>query len=233
MSDKNTSTLQSAIDNVTGTAQSLAGAFTGNQERQTAGADKRDEAQLKDDASHATAKVGPFSTSGSGAVAQDDPRRSEGSWNQTMGSAEESLGGLVGNESLKQTGIDQNREGKGQEAEGQLSDLGGGVSDRLKGEQKLPFNIVYLPSANRMPQGLLVALCTVLLEIAKNSSTTRTCMTVARLSSVALSSTSKNRIPESSYRWCPANSSVTTTTWSHERTLVGKEQWRLRRNWFS
>ena len=43
------------------------------------------------------------------------------------------LGNLIGSEDLKKEGIQQNREGKGQEAQGQLSDLGSGVGDRVKG----------------------------------------------------------------------------------------------------
>ena len=39
----------------------------------------------------------------------------------------------MGAEGLKQEGIRQNQEGKGQEAQGQLSDLGKGVSDRIGG----------------------------------------------------------------------------------------------------
>ena len=56
-----------------------------------------------------------------------------GSWNQTMGSAKESMGGLIGSESMKKEGAQQNAEGKGQEAQGQLSDFGSGVQDRVKG----------------------------------------------------------------------------------------------------
>ncbi len=67
--------------------------------------------------------------SSSGAVTQDDPNRGEGAWNQTMGSAKESLGGLVGAEELKKEGQRQNQEGKGQEAQGQLSDLGSGYGE--------------------------------------------------------------------------------------------------------
>jgi hypothetical protein len=40
------------------------------------------------------------------------------------------LGNLIGAEGLKKEGIEQNREGKAQEAQGQLSDLGGGIADR-------------------------------------------------------------------------------------------------------
>ena len=89
-------------------------------------------AQAESDLSHATAKVGPVSVSASG-VATDNPDRTQGSWNQTVGSGKEMLGNLVGAEGLKQQGIDQNREGKEQEARGQLSDLGSGVTDRAKG----------------------------------------------------------------------------------------------------
>ena len=50
-----------------------------------------------------------------------------------MGSAKESIGNFVGADGLKKEGIEQNRQGKGQEAQGQLSDLGSGVGDRLTG----------------------------------------------------------------------------------------------------
>lgn len=43
------------------------------------------------------------------------------------------LGNMVGAEGLRQEGIQQNREGKGQEAQGQLNDLGTGVKDRMHG----------------------------------------------------------------------------------------------------
>lgn len=81
-------------------------------------------------ASDAAVKAGPYTLSSTGAVAKDSSDRTDGSWNQTVGSAKEALGGLIGNESLKQAGAQQNQEGKGQEAAGQLSDLGAGVSDR-------------------------------------------------------------------------------------------------------
>lgn len=45
----------------------------------------------------------------------------------------EGIGGLVGAEGLRQEGIRQNEEGKGQEAEGQVKDLGKGISDRVGG----------------------------------------------------------------------------------------------------
>lgn len=50
-----------------------------------------------------------------------------------MGSAKSAVGGLVGSENLRQAGDEQNRQGKGQEAHGQLSDLGTGIGDRVQG----------------------------------------------------------------------------------------------------
>lgn len=149
MSDKNTSTLQSYIDSASGAAQSALGSLIGsNADKvgrvpltidqhdtytgQTAGENKKAEADLKNDASHAGANIGGYSVSASG-VAQNDPNRSAGSWNQTLGSGKEALGNLVGNESLKQQGAQQNQEGKEQEAKGQLNDLGSGIADRVSG----------------------------------------------------------------------------------------------------
>ena len=100
---------------------------------QESGADKRDVAKVQDEVSHATAKLPGYSASGAGAVVKDDPQRSEGSWQQTVGSGKEFVGGLVGAEGLRQEGIEQNRAGKAQEAQGQLNDFSSGVSDRLKG----------------------------------------------------------------------------------------------------
>ena len=99
---------------------------------QNAGENKKAEAEIKHDASHAGANVGGYSVSASG-IAQNDPNRSEGSWNQTVGSGKEALGNLVGNESLKKQGVQQNAEGKEQEAKGQLNDLGSGIADRVSG----------------------------------------------------------------------------------------------------
>jgi uncharacterized protein YjbJ (UPF0337 family) len=50
-----------------------------------------------------------------------------------MGSLKEAGGNLIGNESLKQTGREQNQRGQEQEAKGQLTDLGKGISDRVTG----------------------------------------------------------------------------------------------------
>ena len=90
-------------------------------------------ADAEHDLSHSAAKAGPFTVSGSGGVAKDDPDRTAGSWNQNVGAAKEAVGGFVGAEGLKQEGIRQNQEGKGQEAAGQVSDLGKGIHDRVGG----------------------------------------------------------------------------------------------------
>jgi len=133
MSDKNTSTLQSYIDSATGTVQAALGSLTGNTSDQNAGDAKKSKAELENDASHATAKIGNYSASSSGAVTKDDPNRSAGSWNQTVGSAKEAVGGLVGSEELKHTGQRQNADGKAQEAQGQLNDFGSGIANRAAG----------------------------------------------------------------------------------------------------
>jgi len=94
--------------------------------------EKKATADVEKDLSHTSVKAGPF-TVGPGAVTQDNSDRTDGSWNQTIGSAKEAVGGLIGAEGLKREGIQQNREGKGQEAQGQLSDLGQGIKDRVGG----------------------------------------------------------------------------------------------------
>ena len=50
-----------------------------------------------------------------------------------MGSAKEAIGGLLGAEGMKKDGQQQNAEGKATEAEGQLSDYGSGLKDRVGG----------------------------------------------------------------------------------------------------
>ncbi|KAF2689150.1 hypothetical protein K458DRAFT_413448 [Lentithecium fluviatile CBS 122367] len=128
-----TSTLQSAIDQVSAAGQSILGSLTGNPADKREADNKQAVADAESDLSHSAAKAGPFTVNASGGIAKDDPNRSAGSWNQTVGSAKEAVGGLVGAEGLKQEGIRQNQEGKGQEAQGQLTDLGKGVSDRVGG----------------------------------------------------------------------------------------------------
>lgn len=128
-----TSTLQAVQDQISGAVQGVIGAVTGNTADKQQAEDKKVIAEAEHDLSKATAKAGPFTANASGGVAKDDSDRTKGQWNQNVGAAKEAIGGFVGAEGLKQEGIRQNQEGKGQEAQGQLSDLGKGVSDRIGG----------------------------------------------------------------------------------------------------
>ncbi|CRG86115.1 hypothetical protein PISL3812_03118 [Talaromyces islandicus] len=134
MASSGSSTLKSYVDSAVGTAQSAISSVTGNpaDQKQAEATKSQAEQQYKD--SHSTAKVGPISADpNTGAAAVDHEDRGNGSWNQTVGAAKESVGNLIGNENLRQTGIQQNSDGKAQEAKGQLSDLKQGISDRAQG----------------------------------------------------------------------------------------------------
>ncbi|KAH9900173.1 hypothetical protein F4778DRAFT_740449 [Xylariomycetidae sp. FL2044] len=129
----NTSTLKAAIDATSGTIQNALGTLTGSNADKTEGQAKQDKADVEHDASKATAKIPGFTASSSGAVTKDDPDRVSGSYNQTVGSAKEFVGGVTGAEGLKAAGRRQNEEGQAQEAKGQVSDYAGGVGDRVTG----------------------------------------------------------------------------------------------------
>ncbi|KAK5632089.1 hypothetical protein RRF57_007803 [Xylaria bambusicola] len=129
----NTSTLKSTIDGVTGAVQNAIGSITGSTADQTKGEAKQHKADAEYDASQATVKIPGLTASSSGAVTKDDPDRGAGKYNQTMGSAKETIGGLVGSENLKAAGRQQNEEGQAQEAKGQVNDYVSGVSDRVAG----------------------------------------------------------------------------------------------------
>ncbi|PVH91155.1 hypothetical protein DM02DRAFT_367551 [Periconia macrospinosa] len=128
-----TSTLQSVLDQTSAAVSSGISALTGNPADKREADNKKAVADAEHDLSHSAAKAGPITATPGGGVAASDPNRSQGSWNQTVGSAKEAVGNLVGAQGLKQEGIRQNKEGQGQEAEGQLSDLGKGVKDRVGG----------------------------------------------------------------------------------------------------
>ncbi|KOS21674.1 hypothetical protein ESCO_004980 [Escovopsis weberi] len=131
-SNKESSTLGSYVDSATGAIQDFVGKMTGGAENQEQGQERQPKAQQE---AHdpKTAKVPGATLSSSGAVAKDDPNRAQGSWDQTIGSAKEAIGGLVGNESLKQAGREQNLEGQQKEAKGQLGDYGSGLGQRAQG----------------------------------------------------------------------------------------------------
>ncbi len=65
--------------------------------------------------------------------AKDSPDRSQGQYDQTIGSMKEAVGNVIGSEDWKQAGRQQNAAGQAQEAKGQLSDFGQGVGDRVTG----------------------------------------------------------------------------------------------------
>jgi uncharacterized protein YjbJ (UPF0337 family) len=149
MSD-DSSTLKSYVDSATGMVQQGIASLTGSTGDQVdilspshflsltnifqANADQtKAKAHAEKDLSHAGIRAGPFSVSSTGVPAKDNADRTQGSWDQTVGSGKETLGGLIGSESLKQQGRDQNQAGQEQEAKGQLNDLGKGVSDRVTG----------------------------------------------------------------------------------------------------
>lgn len=98
MSDNNSSTLKSYVDSATGAIQNAVGSVLGSSGDQAEGQAKQKKADAEYDASHATVKLPGVAASSSGAVTKDDPDRTAGSWNQTVGSAKELAGGLVGSE---------------------------------------------------------------------------------------------------------------------------------------
>ena len=129
----NTSTLKSVTDSVTGAINQGVAYVTGSSGDQAKADQYKAKADAESDLSHAGVKAGPFAVSSTGAVAKDSPDRTQGQWDQTVGSAKETVGNLLGNENLKQQGREQNLQGQGQEAKGQLSDLGQGIGDRVQG----------------------------------------------------------------------------------------------------
>ncbi|KAH8424333.1 tryptophan 2,3- dioxygenase [Aspergillus melleus] len=134
MSSENPSTLKSYVDSATGLAQRAVGTVTGNSSTKAEGEETKAQAAQEHEASHTTAKVGSVTADpNTGATATDNPKRNNGTWDQTVGSAKESLGNLTGYEGLRREGVEQNSRGKAAEAEGQLKDWGEGMKDRAQG----------------------------------------------------------------------------------------------------
>ncbi|KAJ5965287.1 hypothetical protein N7481_012001 [Penicillium waksmanii] len=130
----NSSTLGSIANSATGMAQRAYGAVAGDSSTQIKGEAAQEQAKAQNEASHTTAKLGPITADpNTGAVAQDDPNRATGSWDQTMGSTKEAIGNVIGNEGLRRAGAEQNAAGKEQEAKGQLKDWGSGMQNRAQG----------------------------------------------------------------------------------------------------
>lgn len=72
--------------------------MTGNTGDQAKGDVKRDVAKTEHDASQAAMKLPGATISSDGGAAKDNSDRSAGSWNQTVGSAKEAVGGVIGSE---------------------------------------------------------------------------------------------------------------------------------------
>ncbi|KAF7509368.1 hypothetical protein GJ744_008091 [Endocarpon pusillum] len=132
-SNDNPSTLKSYVDSAAGALQSGIASMTGNTSDKAKAEQTRAHASAEHSASESAVKVGPLTLGSSGAAAKDSPDRSRGAWDQTVGSGKETLGNLVGSEGLKREGREQNLQGQGQEAKGQLADFGQGVGDRVAG----------------------------------------------------------------------------------------------------
>ncbi|KAI2786191.1 hypothetical protein POX_g08573 [Penicillium oxalicum] len=132
--NNNSSTLGAYVNQAAGAAQRAFGAVTGDSSSQAKGDLQKEKGELQNENSHTTAKIGNVSADpNTGAVAKDNSYRTEGSWDQTIGSAKEAIGNAIGNQILRQAGAQQNAAGKEQEAKGQLKDWGHGIEDRAQG----------------------------------------------------------------------------------------------------
>jgi uncharacterized protein YjbJ (UPF0337 family) len=116
-----------------GAVQSGIAAVTGSAGDQANADQSKAKATAERDASHAAVKAGPYTLSSSGVPAKQSADRSQGAWDQTIGSGKETIGNLIGSEDLKRQGREQNASGQAQEAKGQLSDFGSGIGDRVSG----------------------------------------------------------------------------------------------------
>ncbi|CCU83113.1 unnamed protein product [Blumeria hordei] len=133
MADQSASTLKSYANSTVGTVQSALGSVMGNSAEKASGERKKEEAENICDTAERVAKGGPVTITSAGGISMADSDRTKGSWGQTAGAAKEALGSLVGSKSLEDNGAQQKADGKVQEAQGQLRDLGNGAMDRLQG----------------------------------------------------------------------------------------------------
>ncbi|KAF7715336.1 Uncharacterized protein PECH_007251 [Penicillium ucsense] len=132
--NNNASTLGSYVNQATGAAQRAFGAVTGDSSKELKGDVQQEQGKAQNENSHTTAKIGNVAADpNTGAVAKDNSYRTEGSWDQTVGSAKEAIGNAIGNQGLREAGAKQNAAGKEQEAKGQLKDWGQGVENRAQG----------------------------------------------------------------------------------------------------
>ncbi|KAK6513311.1 hypothetical protein TWF281_004948 [Arthrobotrys megalospora] len=135
MSENNnqSSSLGSALQGVTGAVQRGIGQLTGSTKDVQDGTARKTAAEEQNERSHTAAKFGPVTATAEGGAHVDNKDRQQGSWDQTIGSGKQFVGGLIGNESLKAQGRTQYDEGVRQETAGQASDLVDGYTDRVGG----------------------------------------------------------------------------------------------------
>jgi len=127
------STVGAMFQNVVGTVQNGLGQLVGSGKDVQEGEVKKAVATEKDERSHTAAKLGPITATGEGGAHVDNKDRQEGSFDQTIGSGKQFVGGLIGSEALKAQGRDQYNQGVQREAAGQASDLVEGISNRVSG----------------------------------------------------------------------------------------------------
>ncbi|RVD81684.1 uncharacterized protein DFL_009536 [Arthrobotrys flagrans] len=127
------STLGSVSQGVAGAVQRGIGQLTGSTKDIQDGTARKLDAEEENERSHASAKLGSVTATAEGGAHVDNKDRQQGSWNQTVGSGKQFVGGLIGNESLRAQGRAQYDEGVRQETSGQASDLAGGYADRIGG----------------------------------------------------------------------------------------------------
>jgi len=127
------STLGGIINSAAGAIQSGIGQLTGSGADYSHGEAKRNLGEQQKDESRATAKVGPFTATSEGGAHVDNKDRTEGSWDQTIGSGKQFVGGVIGSDNLKSQGRDQYDAGVSKEAQGQANDFVQGVGDRVQG----------------------------------------------------------------------------------------------------
>ncbi len=131
--NNNSSTLGSYVDSAKALASNALSSVTGNPADQRQAENYQESSDAKYENSQEFAKAGPVNVSGSGAATVDDPNRTQGQWDQTIGNAKSAVGGLVGSQDLQAQGQQQTQLGQGQEAEGQYNDYTSGVGNRVKG----------------------------------------------------------------------------------------------------
>merc|ERR1711939_707627 len=106
-SNDNTSSLQSVMDTATGYINSGIAAVTGSAGDQAKADQYKTKGEAESDLSHTAAKAGPFTISSSGAPAKDNSQRTQGQWDQTVGSAKgvsDRVQGAVGGAAAALTG---------------------------------------------------------------------------------------------------------------------------------